>query len=489
MVENQLLEDELSQTLIMYDKGKWLEEELDKSELKEPRLQKRFKGLLEKLWNNFGHTIPMACQDWANTKAAYRFLSNDQVTEEQILAGHFHATKERVNAQQEGWILVLQDTTEFSYNRKNQEEIGVTQILKVSKDLFGNPIYYKKCGILMHSSLAVTVEGIPLGLAAIKFWTRKKFKGTNALKQHINPTRIPIETKESYRWLENLKQSTALLDMPSRCVHIGDRESDIYELFCSAKELNTHFLVRTCVDRLIEDGKNTIAKKMNSVKLQGLHAIEVQDINGNKTEVKLEVMYQQINVLPPIGKKKKYPGLTLTVIYAQEKEEPINREKIVWKLITDLPINSVEQAIEKLDWYALRWRIETFHKILKSGCKAEALKLRTAQRLTNLISIFCILSWRIFWMTIMNRCTPNAPPEVVLTKEEISIIDQLTKHQVGTKSTNKNLSYYLIKIAQLGGYLARKSDLPPGNIVIWRGMKRLADITIGVNLFMKSTYG
>lgn len=80
----------------------------------------------------------------------------------------------------------------------------------------------------MHSSLAVTIDGVPLGLAAVKFWTRKKFKGTAALKKKINPTRIPIEKKETVRWLENLKQSMQLLDHPGRCIHIGDRESDTY---------------------------------------------------------------------------------------------------------------------------------------------------------------------------------------------------------------------------------------------------------------------
>jgi hypothetical protein len=96
---------------------------------------------------------------------------------------------------------------------------------------------------LMHSSLAVTTAGLPLGLAAMKFWTRSEFKGCNALKKKINPTRVPIEKKESIRWLENLTQSTALLNNPERCIHIGDRESDIYELFCTAESLGTHFLV------------------------------------------------------------------------------------------------------------------------------------------------------------------------------------------------------------------------------------------------------
>jgi hypothetical protein len=114
----------------------------------------------------------------------------------------------------------------------------------------------------MHSSLAVTTEGLPLGLAAIKFWSRSKFKGTNALKRSVNPTRVPIEEKESIRWLENLQRSTELLGEATRCVHTGDRESDIYELFCLAEQSGTKFLVRTCVDRLAGDGQHTISAAM-----------------------------------------------------------------------------------------------------------------------------------------------------------------------------------------------------------------------------------
>ncbi|WP_244978749.1 hypothetical protein [Bradyrhizobium pachyrhizi] len=154
----------------------------------------------------------------------------------------------------------------------------------------------------MHSSLAVTIEGVPLGLAAVKFWTRKKFKGTAALKKKINPTRIPIEKKESVRWLETLKQSTQLLDHPGRRIHIGDRESDIYELFCAAQEIGTHFLIRICVDRLAGDGDHTIADEMDEVAVKGLHRIEVRDSNGDPDQAVLEIRYRKIRVLPPIGR-------------------------------------------------------------------------------------------------------------------------------------------------------------------------------------------
>lgn len=170
------------------------------------------------------------------------------------------------------------------------------------------------------------------------------------------------------------------------------------------------------------------------------------------------------------------------MIHAVERGAPRGRKPIEWKLITDLPVRSRADAIEKLDWYAMRWKIEVFHKILKSGCKAEESKLRTADRLANLISVFCILSWRVFWLTMLNRTMPDAPPQMALTDGEIHVLDQLVPDTAAIRRRRKTLSHYLTKLARLGGYLARASDPPPGNIVMWRGLSRLTDIQIGVDI-------
>jgi len=458
-----------------------LDKELAGSRFCDARLGRRFRRLVGQLAGRLGQPIPLACQDWANTKAAYRFLSNGRVNEWSILAGHFQATKERAVAT-EGPILVLHDTTEFSYTRESVHAIGLLRKGFVGRDTAGQPRLHTVCGILMHSSLAVTVEGLPLGLAAIKFWTRSKFKGTNALRGKINPARVPIEAKESIRWLENVQRSTALLGEAARCIHIGDRESDIYELFCTAEASGTNFLVRTCVDRLADDGKRTIAAVMRGVKVKAVHRIEVRDGKGELAEARLEVKYYKLRVLPPIGKHKKYPPLVLTVIHAQEAATPTGREKIDWKLITNLPIRSRKDAVEKLAWYACRWKIETFHKILKSGCRAEASKLRAAERIVNLIAVFCILSWRIFWITMMNRAAPTASPLVVLTALEKELGDRLVPSNSKQRHSKPTLSRYLTKIARLGGYLARAKDPPPGNTVMWRGLSRLTDIELGFHI-------
>lgn len=187
------------------DSAENLDNELVYSRFPDLRLGRRFCRLVRQLASKLGQSIPLACQDWTNTKAAYRFLSNPRVNEGAILAGHFQATRERVEAA-EGSILVLHDTTQFTYARESTEAIGVLHKSFAGWDKNGRPRQHTVCGVLMHSGLAVTTAGLPLGLTAIKFWTRTEFKGTNALKRKVNPTRVPIEAKESIRWLENLSK-------------------------------------------------------------------------------------------------------------------------------------------------------------------------------------------------------------------------------------------------------------------------------------------
>jgi hypothetical protein len=443
----------------------WVDQELDGAYFQDVRLGKRLRTLLGLMSNGLGQTIPLACQDWANTKAAYRFFSNPRITEEEILSGHFASTQARVAALQEEPLLVLHDTTEFTF-QANGPSIGLITNLPRKRTV---------TGLLMHSSLVITTDGLPLGLAAVKFWTRKHFKGTTALKRTVNPTRIPIEEKESFKWLENIRQATDLLQRPAGCIHVADREGDIFELFCTAQELGAKFLVRTCVDRLAKDGNTTINRVMKREEVKGTHAIEVQNADGKKDQAILEIKYETIRVLPPIGKQAAYPELELTVIHARETSKPRGRERIEWKLLTNLPVPTLEDALGKIRWYALRWKIETFHKILKTGCRAEQAKLRSAERLTRLLAVFCILSWRVFWMTMVQRTDPEITASAAITAQEQTILDKL----FGSPEKPDGLSTYLIRIARLGGYLARANDAPPGNTVMWRGLGRLTDIQFG----------
>jgi hypothetical protein len=156
--------------------------------------------------------------------------------------------------------------------------------------------------------------------------------------------------------------------------------------------------------------------------------------------------------------------------------------RIEWKLLTDLPVENCAEAVEKIRWYAMRRKIEVFHKLLKSGCRAEDAKLRTADRLANLVTVFCIISWRVLWLIMLARTAPDATPTVALTDAEVVLLDRLVGDAGNRKTKPGTLIFYLTKLARLGGYLARTADPPPGNTIVWRGLTRLTDIKLGAGL-------
>lgn len=465
----------------------WQDAEIACASLPDQRLARRLRRLLDQMSSAPGQPVPAACGDWASTKAAYRFFDNPRITEHSILAGHFAATAVRCAAN-EGPILILQDTTEFVYGRANPGKIGFTRTINGGRYKAGQPNVHTLCGVLMHSSLAVSLAGTPLGLTAAKFWTRTKFKGTWTLKRHVNPTRVPIETKESYRWLENLRQSMALLGTPERCVHVADRESDIYELFCLAQDLRTRFLVRVQTNRLAkpppagphQNADHRVYAQLDAVPWSGSHHVTV---GGNAAETAcLQIKFAAITTLPPIGKQKRYSPQVLTYIHALELDPPADRPPIDWKLVTNLPVTDLAGAVEKLDWYALRWKAEVFHKVMKSGCRAEESRLQTAERLVKFLALVTVVSWRIFFLTMTARVEPDGPPDTVLTAAEINALDRIDGARPKPRLRQRTLADYLLQIAMLGGYLARSRDPPPGNMVVWRGLTRLHDIAVGITI-------
>ncbi len=254
----------------------------------------------------------------------------------------------------------------------------------------------------------------------------------------------------------------------------------------------THFLTTHLPDR----APDILAARVNSLLIEagevprdqwpvrGEHEVEVRDGHGRASTARVSLRFRRMTVHPPVAKRTRYPALPLTVIHADERGTPADRDPVRWRLLTDLPVADLASAVEKLDWYALRWSSETYHKVLKSGCQAEQAKLRTAERLTNLLAVLCVVGWRVFWLTMMNRATPEAPAESVLTRTEIEILDRVaaTPRESEQPVVNRTVSHYLVEIAKLGGYLARAKDPPPGNMVLWRGLTRLTDIHRGFEL-------
>ena len=223
-----------------------------------------------------------------------------------------------------------------------------------------------------------------------------------------------------------------------------------------------------------------MAKRMAREPIRGSHDVEVWDNRGRLSTARVYLRFCTMTIHPPVGKQKRYTTLSLTVIHAHERGNPEGRDPIRWHLLTDLPVTSLSKAIEKLDWYASRWKVETYHKVLKSGCQAEQARLRTADRLTNLLAVLCVVGWRVFWLTMVNRAVPGGTAEMALSRPEIDVLDRMAGGPPPV--AERTVSHYLLQIAKLGGYLARAKDPPPGNIVLWRGLSRLTDILLGFKL-------
>jgi hypothetical protein len=146
-------------------------------------------------------------------------------------------------------------------------------------------------------------------------------------------------------------------------------------------------------------------------------------------------------------------------------------------------------AVHKLEWYALRWKIETFFRTLKTGCRIEEIRLATADRLANCIALCCVVAWRVSWLTMLNREAPEASPAAVFTEAERRMLEHATPGR--RRQEPRNLEFYVRAVARLGGYLDRASDAPPGTTVIWRGFSRLADLVEGARIATSppDTYG
>jgi len=259
--------------------------------------------------------------------------------------------------------------------------------------------------------------------------------------------------------------STELPGAPERCVHVGDRESDIYELYCLAAELGTNFVVRSCVDRLAQDGTTTIAKVMAQVQTSGIHEVRFRDAQGKNHCAVLSIRHATLTVRPPIGKQRKYGNHDLQIIYAEEFDPPEGRAPIFWKLITNPPVATHADALHKLECYALRWKIETFFRTLKTGCRIEALRLATAQRLANCIVLCCVVAWRVSWLTMLSRETLQTSPAAVFAEAERRMLRSAARDR--PRQEQRNLDFHVRAVARLGGYLDRSSDPPPGTTVIW----------------------
>jgi Druantia protein DruA/Transposase DNA-binding/Transposase Tn5 dimerisation domain len=454
------------------DPRDWAEEELGGAELGDERLSRRLVDLARAFYARPRSSIPRACDSRARTKAAYRLLMNENVNLKAILAPHHEATMRRITA--EKVVLAVQDTTSFNYSSHPQTE-GLGPI--------GSSLATGPQGILMHDTLAFTPAGVPLGLIDVEVWARDPEQHGKKRARHSRP----IEQKESHRWLRSYQAVAAVQAVcpDTTLVSVGDREADIYDLFVMATSdpEGPRLLVRATQDRLVADGQERL---WSHVQKQAAASIRVTPIpRSRKTparEAALEIRFARVTLGPPKNRRS-LPQVDVWAVLASEVDAPEGIEPLEWMLLTTLPANTVEEAIEKLDWYAKRWGVEIFHKVIKSGCRIEERQLAEARRLENCLAIDLVAAWRIFHLTMLGRQDPGQPCTAFFDDDEWKALIAFREGVDAIPAEPPTLREATRRVANLGGFLGRKGDGEPGVKSLWLGLERLDTVVFAWRAF------
>lgn len=457
----------------------WVCAEFVGADLSDKRLDRRLIKTAELLASAPASPINEACGDWASTQAAYRLFDNGKASPQAILAPHIQATVKRMLSVI-GPVLVMQDTVFFSYGHHPKTK-GIGPI--------GNSNSEQERGLVMHNALAFTPTGVPLGLLSQNIWSRREVpdEGYQETIERLQCT--PIEEKESSKWQHALGETLTRAPSGVKVITIADRESDLFEFLTQATEQRARFVIRARTDRLLvpeeSEGFESILDAYASAKVLGSLTVQIPG-NGKR---KARAAQVQVRVAPVTLKAPQRRGaakvsgstepIRVQVIAVTESAPPHGQEAISWVLLTNLPVPDFDSAVEKVQWYARRWGIETWHKVLKSGCKVEQCLLETAERLTRYLTLFSIIGVRLMHVAYLARAQPDLPAIAVFSQEEIEAL-HIRVHRALPPAKSPSLREAVRMLGSLGGHLGRKCDGEPGMTVIWRGWISLYETVLAL---------
>jgi hypothetical protein len=442
-----------------------LADELTAIDLGAQRRDRRAEQGLEALGDKPTVRIPAACGGWGETKAVYRLFDPPEVTAERVLAPHSACTVERLREHPR--VLCVQDTTELDSTTK-KESAGL------------GPLNYEtRRGIYLHPTRALTPERVPLGLLDLHTFTREP--GSLGLEK--DPGRA-LEEKESVRWVDGFALVNELAEQltDTRLTYLGDRESDSSDLFVEAPcpEHGADWLVRVQhQERLLADGRK-LRPVLDAAPVLTEVTFDKPASNGRPART----VHQHIKAVRVTMKAPSRPDRTLadvpvTALLAFEPNPPAGEDPLVWVLLTNLLVETPQQAIEKLSWYLCRWQIEGYFKVLKSGCRVEQLQLETRARLEPALAFSMIIAWRVLYLTMLGRDCPEMPCNPVFADEEWKAVYLVTQRESPPEKP-PSLDTMVRMAATLGGFLNRKNDGFPGPKTLWISLQRIPDFVLAL---------
>ncbi|MEL4897479.1 IS4 family transposase [Crocosphaera sp. Alani8] len=440
----------------------WVEEELKFFDLGDKRLNTRLEKIVSELSEHPHETVPQAIEKPSDVQACYEFWENRHVKAEKIIEAHKKATIEKIK--EEKVVLAVQDTTDLEFAPKKGRR-GLGSISKQGAK-----------GLKVHNVLAVSGEGIPYGLLKQKVWAREKMrKGKGYVER-----RRKIEEKESFRWIESLREVQEVIKEDIELITVCDREGDIFELLAEPLREGSQLLIRAAQNRRVktEEQIDKLFSQLEKLESMAEIAIKLRRTPRRKPRIaRLQVKWTSVDIQPPLNKPEygQMEPIKVNAIVAEEIQAPKGEKGVKWVLLTTLAVNNLADAQKVLKYYTYRWLIERFHYVLKTGCGIEKLMLDKGERLERALATYSIIASRILWLKYCAVEMPDEAADIALEEEEWQVLYCVITKKKELPSEIPTIYECVRWIGRLGGFMCRKGDGEPGVQTLWKGWQRLSD--------------
>ena len=444
-----------------------MEEEFRTLNLGDPRRTQRAKRVVSSLLRSPGESIPVSCGSAGETKAAYRLLSSS-IPAQALRAAQADAVVERIRGRRR--VLAVQDKTNLDYTCcPGTEGLG--------------PLDSPLCrGLKVQTVLMLDESGVPLGVLDQQVWAREEEVG----KRKTRRSRA-AEEKESWYWRKGFEAVQERVPAEVEVIGIADRESDIYFVLAMPRREGMHLLVRSAHDRGVEGEEHRhLRESVEAAPVAGRYELRLERTRTRKARTaRLEVRIAQVTLKPPRhGTNGEGLGpVTYSVVGVRERGEvPKGEKRIEWLLLATWSVKTLEAALECIEFYAHRWKVERYHYVLKSGCRIERLQLETADRLNRALALYSFVAWRLLWLTYRARQAEASPCTEALEDEEWRVL--LALSGVRQPRSPPTLRDAVRRIASFGGFQGRKGDGEPGVKALWQGWRRLMDFVLAAHALL-----
>jgi hypothetical protein len=434
------------------DENSWAVTECADADLGDARRTQRLVELATVFAQHPSASLPQACGHRAMLQAAYRFFDNEAIDPQAILASHVLATSDRLASVPR--VLAVQDTTELDWT--------------------AHPAHQ---GLLVHTTLALTPERLPLGLLAQQVWAR----AAAALGKRATRQQRPLADKERQKWRTSV---AAVIEAHARCpqtrfVCIGDREADVYDRFVQQRPSGVALVVRAAWNRRVDHAERYLWTKVAAQPVVATLTVRVPRRGRQPArQATMNVRWCLVLLGPPTHRHaEKLPTVAVWAVQALEEQPPAGCAPIAWRLLTTCGVHTAQDAVERVDWYACRGGIEVWHKVLKRGCRIEARQLESAAQLRRCLAIYSVIAWRILYATMLSRAMPEAPCTALLEPAAWQALYGAIHGTATPPAIPPPLRQAVHWLGRLGGFLGRRGDGQPGVTVLWRGFQHLTDRT------------